>query len=552
MDLRATDPRDDKARIEQTKGGLLKDSYRWILKNADFQRWRHGDDQQSRLLWIKGDPGKGKTMLLCGIIDELKSTTRDGVLSYFFCQGTDSRINSAAAVLRGLIYLLVDQQRSLISHVRKKYDHAGKQLFEDKNAWVALSEIFGEILHDPNMKGAYFIVDALDECMVDLPQLLNLTAQHSSAPHVKWILSSRNRHDIERKLMQDESRTRLSLELNAEQVSRAVDAYINHMVSGLASVHDDKALQDQLRDQMRRKANGTFLWVALVFRELEKVGRWQVLRVIEKAPTDLIALYDQMMAHILQLEHDSEFCRLILSTATSAYRPLHLRELGVLSGLPSDISSQIRDIEIITDMCGSFLTIRDNYVYLIHQSAMDYLSSNASAKIFPFGKADVHCRLFSRSLQVMSETLHRDMYSLRDPGIPIDEVTQPEPDPLAQARYSCVYWVDHFYDLDRGDDPQHGDKIDRFLRRKYLYWLEALSLLGNMSEGVLSILKLDGLLQVGINDFTILDICTNFSSEQGRRIPVDQPSSRYAPVYPVTQASDRGCSSPGVCVSACI
>ena len=81
MDLRATDPRDDKARIEQTKGGLLKDSYRWILRNADFQRWRHGDDQQSRLLWIKGDPGKGKTMLLCGIIDELKPTTEDSVLS---------------------------------------------------------------------------------------------------------------------------------------------------------------------------------------------------------------------------------------------------------------------------------------------------------------------------------------------------------------------------------------------------------------------------------------------------------------------------------------
>ena len=251
MDLRATDPRDDKTRIEQTKGGLLKDSYHWILKNAEFQRWRHGDDHQSQLLWIKGDPGKGKTMLLCGIIDELKSTTGDRALSYFFCQGTDSRINSAVAVLRGLIYLLVDQQKSLISHVRKKYDQAGKQLFEDKNAWVALSEIFGGILHDPSMKGAYFIVDALDECMADLPLLLDLVVQHSSAPRVKWILSSRNRHDIEQRLMQDESRTRLSLELNAEQVSRAVDAYINHMVSGLASVHDDKALQDQLRDKMR-------------------------------------------------------------------------------------------------------------------------------------------------------------------------------------------------------------------------------------------------------------------------------------------------------------
>jgi hypothetical protein len=38
--------------------------------------------------------------------------------------------------------MLVDEQPLLISHVRRKYDYAGKALFEDANAWVALSEIF--------------------------------------------------------------------------------------------------------------------------------------------------------------------------------------------------------------------------------------------------------------------------------------------------------------------------------------------------------------------------------------------------------------------------
>ncbi|KAL8739891.1 MAG: hypothetical protein Q9190_007350, partial [Brigantiaea leucoxantha] len=133
QDLYLTNPYDDKKRIEQTKGGLLQDSYRWILDNSDFRQWRK--NQQSRLLWIKGDPGKGKTMLLCGIINELKKpTTHTCLLSFFFCQATDARINSATAILRGLIYLLIDQQPSLISHVRKKYDHAGKALFEDANA----------------------------------------------------------------------------------------------------------------------------------------------------------------------------------------------------------------------------------------------------------------------------------------------------------------------------------------------------------------------------------------------------------------------------------
>ncbi|EJT69131.1 hypothetical protein GGTG_13240 [Gaeumannomyces tritici R3-111a-1] len=68
--LRTTDPRHNKARIEGDKGGLLDDVYQWVLGNHELLQWRQGD--QNRLLWIKKDPGKGKTMLLCSIINELE------------------------------------------------------------------------------------------------------------------------------------------------------------------------------------------------------------------------------------------------------------------------------------------------------------------------------------------------------------------------------------------------------------------------------------------------------------------------------------------------
>lgn len=35
-DLRPTDPHYDKKRIEETKGGLLAHSYRWVLDNETF------------------------------------------------------------------------------------------------------------------------------------------------------------------------------------------------------------------------------------------------------------------------------------------------------------------------------------------------------------------------------------------------------------------------------------------------------------------------------------------------------------------------------------
>src|SRR5215469_13609423 len=69
--LGASDPRVEKDRIEMNKDKLLKQCYTWILDNSDFRRWR--DSKQSRLLWIKGDPGKGKTMMMIALAEELSS-----------------------------------------------------------------------------------------------------------------------------------------------------------------------------------------------------------------------------------------------------------------------------------------------------------------------------------------------------------------------------------------------------------------------------------------------------------------------------------------------
>lgn len=217
VDLRTTDPRHDKMRIEQTMDGLPEDLYHRILENSNFKQWR--TDQQNKLLWIQGNIGRDKTMLLCGIINELNPTTKlidpgaSELLSYFFCQGTDARVNNATAVLRGLIYLLASQQPSLILHIQEKYNSAGKNLFEDVNAWIALHEIFTNMLADLALKTTYLIIDALDECETDLLKLLKLiTLSVPASPRIKWIVSSRNRDDIEQWLERIKPRTTLSLD----------------------------------------------------------------------------------------------------------------------------------------------------------------------------------------------------------------------------------------------------------------------------------------------------------------------------------------------------
>ena len=500
--LRLTDPRDDKMRIEETKGGLLEDSYLWILENSDFQQWHNS--QQSPLLWIKGDPGKGKTMLLCGIVNELKkSMAKTDFLSYFFCQATDSRINNAIAVLRGLVYLLVDQQPSLISHIRKKYDHAGKTLFEDANAWVALSEIFTNILQDPSWNSTYVIIDALDECVADLPKLLDFIVQKSSvSPRVKWIVSSRNWPDIEERLERAGHKVRLCLELNAESISTAVSIYIQHKVLQLAERknYDDKTRVAVLQ-HLASNANDTFLWVALVCQNLEKIPRWKTFSKLNAFPPGLDSLYQRMIEQICNSDN-ADLCKRILASTAIVYRPITLKELTSLVEMLEDMSDDLESLREIIGLCGSFLTVREGTIYFVHQSAKDYLLTNAFNEIFPSGREEAHYVIFSRSLQVMSRTLRRDIYSLRVLGYPIEQVEVPDLDPLAASRYSCIHWVDHLYDWNANPrsnhtvDLQDGGVVDAFVRKKYLYWLEALSLCRSMSEGVLSIVKLEALIQV--------------------------------------------------------
>jgi hypothetical protein len=501
-DIRQTDPRDDKKRIEDTKGGLLADSYRWVLANPTFQQWQQRSD--SRLLWVKGDPGKGKTMLLCGIIDELhNSMPRSTLLSYFFCQATDSRINSAAAVLRGLLYMLIHQQPSLISHVRGKYDHTGKSLFEDANAWVALTEIFAAVLQDKGLSTTYLVLDALDECMTDRPKLLRFIAGQSSASsRVKWIVSSRNWTAIEEELARAEHKTRLSLELNAESVAAAVDFFIQQNVCQLAQEKRyTPEVQNAVLKHLTSNANETFLWVALVCQDLKATPKWNVLKKLVQFPPGLNDLYKQMLQQITS-SHSANMCLQVLAVIAVLYRPVTVAEIVVLTEQLADFVNDLDSVREIIGLCGSFLTLRNDTAYFVHQSAKDFVVTEALNEVFLDGIERVHQDIFAKSLTVLHKTLHRDVYNLQAPGYPIGDVRLALPDPLAVSRYACVYWIDHFCDskynllADSATNQEDTRTIDAFFRQKYLYWLEALSLCSSMARGIVSITRLWHLVQV--------------------------------------------------------
>jgi hypothetical protein len=125
------------------------------------------------------------------------------LVSFFFCQSIRPELNNAAAVLRGLIYLLVRQKEELMRHVRKKYEAAGSKMFNGPGAIYSLKGLLSDITHDPELPRTLLLVDALDECDTELPQLLDSINSIQQVSKVKWLVTSRNLPNIERGLGAD-------------------------------------------------------------------------------------------------------------------------------------------------------------------------------------------------------------------------------------------------------------------------------------------------------------------------------------------------------------
>jgi len=177
-------------------------------------------------------------------------------------------------------------------------------------------------------------------------------------------------------------------------------------------------------------------------------------------------------------------------------------ELVIVSGLPTAITDYTNRILDIIAQYGSLLTVKENVVYLIHQSIKDYLSTRASY-IFLSGPSEVHHAMFTRSVRAFSSgVLRRNIYGLPYLGMTINDVKVPEQDPLAGVQYSYVYWARHFCDSapgNRGFERNNLEMIDRFIRGFFLYWLEAVALLQNMSESIVSIRQLENILKVRLS-----------------------------------------------------
>ena len=90
--------------------------------------------------------------------------------------------------------------------------------------------------------------------------------------------------------------------------------------------------------------------------------------------------------------------------------------------------------------------------------------------------------------------LKKNIYALPHPGSKLKDITVPNPDPLEGLRYCCIYWIQH---LQNSEAKRYdNDQVHEFLRNHLLHWLEALSWMGKISEGIYGVTMLESIIAV--------------------------------------------------------
>ncbi|KAK6342226.1 hypothetical protein TWF730_001704 [Orbilia blumenaviensis] len=304
-----------------------KDSGRWFLQSASFEKWKR---QRNSFLWLRGIPGCGKTVLSSIIIEHLKEseTIIDRHLLYFYFDDNDVGKQSLEKMLRVLtsqLYTLrgevSEQLHSLFSLCNNGKDQPA--LGSLRSTFVSMAEKAGEI---------WLVLDAVDESSRDTKtrkQLLSWiqdTVTSSRHLNIHLLITSRIEEDIESELKNCTIKPQI-VSIHSDLIGNDIQEFIEHRV---AETTEFKRWGPKGRERIKKvlseKANGMFKWVDCQLDALEKcLGPTNLDKALEDLPENLEETYSRILNNIPD-NYKNEAIR-ILQFLTYSPRPLTIDEL---------------------------------------------------------------------------------------------------------------------------------------------------------------------------------------------------------------------------------
>ncbi|KID79731.1 Ankyrin repeat domain-containing protein 50 [Metarhizium brunneum] len=360
----------------------------WFLQQHHFQKWQK---QDSGVLLLLAGPGHGKSVLVKYLVDH--GLPKTSTICYFFFQKNVQ--DQVCQALCALLHQLFSQNPALI-------DHAMLQFRRDKQGLTNSTELLWGILKNAvkDSRGGpiIFVLDALDVCTdSDLRGLAQNIHNHATSDRIgsnklKYLLTSRP----DRPLFpfcnhpsEDSPHITIFEDDTSRFIMDDVTHFVTHRVAQLSRTKDLlNSTKSHLEWILQGKRDSSHLWIRLVFEYLERQNLENSPRTIDifiaKLPMSVPRVYGVIFDSLESQEQPTALK--VLNLILAANRPLTISEVNIAMSLHDTVKS-IHDIDLqneedlktrLQSMCGSFISIYKGSIYFRHETAREFLLTDAS------------------------------------------------------------------------------------------------------------------------------------------------------------------------------
>ncbi|KAF4609663.1 hypothetical protein D9613_011960 [Agrocybe pediades] len=454
------------------------------------------DPQGSKVFWMNGMAGTGKTTILYSFCEWLEKNDR--MAGNFFCSRTSTACRDLNSIVRSIAYQLAFYSPAFRSQVCKILE--GKQNPHMLNVgeqfkWVVAMPL--ENSKDAIPDGAVIVIDALDECdnVSATALFLKVLMQYSTHLPIKFLVASRPEPVILKNMEAPNfSPSMLRLhDIEQSLVEADIKQYLQEALCTMSPAPSSGVI-----DQLTRRSGKLFIYAATAARyinpedeEVDSETRLDAILGISLSSAslqeqELDSLYRSILSSAFDKtrleERELKIVSLVLRTVICAMEPMTTSTMSMILALrQGDVVRSLSRLQ-------SVLHVQEGpsgLVSVLHASFPDFLLKEARSCEFYCDIVEHNTKLAHSCFDVMSKELHFNMCDLEssynfDKDVP-DLEEKIQANISAALLYACKYWSSHLVHCDLTSSIHY--QLVEFLKFHLLFWMEVLNLTKFISMG---------------------------------------------------------------------
>ncbi|KAG8708771.1 hypothetical protein FRC11_006201 [Ceratobasidium sp. 423] len=465
---------------------------------ANLVEWVY-DREAPAVYWMDGMAGTGKTTIAYTLSEWLER--HELLAGSFFCTQTSVNCRDVTKIIPTIVYQLARYStlfQSTLSDILNAQPDAGS-----KN----ISKQFERLLKEPlenveelMLDNLVVVIDALDECddHNGVETILDMLFRYAQDLPLKFFVTSRPEPAIYRKMsLNKRSLAVIHLHDIKKSLVRAdIELYLKEELAFMSPSRFDIA-------QLVDRSGALFIYAATLVRYIQPSKRRtdphkRLRRILVMTPSttkehsQIDALYTAILKSALnedELEGDEvEDIRVVLRIVLFAQEPISVGTIATLAGVNEPQRVEYALLPLRSVLHQSETT---GLVSTLHTSFQDFMFDNKRSGPYFYDFVKYSQLMAQRCFLIMGENLRFNICDLESSFIPNEKVENIQDrikDKISPwLAYACRHWPNHLKSA-----PMSGDllaKLGGFLSCQLLFWMEVLSLRGELVVGIGGLLR---------------------------------------------------------------